>query len=386
MSSAPVFDIDPAAFKADPYPVMKEMRAVAPIVSVPQLRSTLFLDRDQMFTAEKDVPVFSSANPQGIMTRLMGRNMMKQDGEGHMVERKALFTAFAPRTVRDHWVPLLRDHATDLLDAMEQNGRADLVLDYAMPLSGHLLRHVTGLSSATPQDIDRWSQAMIDGIANYAGDPEPEARCHAATAQIDAAVDTQADQGAAEDDKDMVSCGLRNGLSPMQIRNNVKLAISGGQNEPRDVIAGLAWALLEHPKQKELVLSGAVDWRQAFEEYVRWISPIGMLPRNVAQPTERFGIDFEPDEFVFFMLSAGNRDPSVFSDPDRFDVTRDTSAHVAFGAGPHFCAGAAASRALIAEVALPMLFERFPALRVDGDVPFDGWAFRGPLRVPVDVG
>ena len=384
MSTAPVFDIDPAAFKSDPYPIMEEMRAVAPIVRVPQLRSTLFLDRNQMFTAEKDVPVFSSANPQGIMTRLMGRNMMKQDGEGHMVERKALFTAFAPRTVRDHWVPLLREHAKDLLDAMEAKGNADLVIDYAMPLSGHLLRHVTGLREAMPRDIDRWSQAMIDGIANYAGDPEPEARCRAATAQIDAAVDARTALGAVEDGKDMISCGLRAGLSPAQIRNNVKLAISGGQNEPRDVIAGLAWALLEHPVQKDMVLSGVTDWRRAFEEYVRWISPIGMLPRNVAQPAERFGVTFEPDEFVFFMLSAGNRDPSVFDDPERFDATRDTSAHVAFGAGPHFCAGAAASRALIAEVALPMLFERFPDLRLTGETRFDGWAFRGPLHVPVD--
>ena len=72
MSTAPEFNIDPAAFKADPYPILEEMRAVASIVYVPQLRSTLFLNRDQMFEAEKDVPVFSSASPQGIMTRLMG--------------------------------------------------------------------------------------------------------------------------------------------------------------------------------------------------------------------------------------------------------------------------------------------------------------------------
>ena len=67
-------------------------------------------------------------------------------------------------------------------------------------------------------------------------------------------------------------------------------------------------------------------------------------------------------------------------------MTRDSSAHVAFGAGPHFCAGAAASRALISEIALPMLFERFPDLRLDGEAPFDGWAFRGPLSVPVTWG
>ncbi len=382
MSTAPVFEIDVAAFRSDPYPTLARMREEGSILSVPQLRATLFLSRDEVFAAEKEIAVFSSDQPNGLMTRLMGRNMMRQDGEGHMAERKALFPAFSPRTVRDVWAPRMRDHAADLLDAMAAKGEAELVRDYAMPLSGHLLRNVTGLMDLAPEDIDRCSQAMIDGIANYVGDPAVEARCRAATAELDAAVDRRAE--AAEDEApDMVSCGLRAGLSRQQIRDNVKLAISGGQNEPRDAIAGLAWALLTHPEEKAKVLSGDADWRQAFEEYARWISPIGMSPRRVAQDAERFGIGFQRDEMVFFMFGAANRDPAVFAEPDRFDLSRDASSHVAFGAGPHFCAGAAASRALIAEIALPMLFERFPKLRLAGEAPFTGWAFRGPSQVPV---
>ena len=61
-------------------------------------------------------------------------------------------------------------------------------------------------------------------------------------------------------------------------------------------------------------------------------------------------------------------------------------AAISFGAGPHFCAGAWASRCLIAEVALPMLFDRFPGIALAGEVPFGGWAFRGPLSVPVRLG
>ena len=66
-------------------------------------------------------------------------------------------------------------------------------------------------------------------------------------------------------------------------------------------------------------------------------------------------------------------------------MTRDTRKHIAFGAGPHFCAGAFASRALVADVALPMIFERLDGLRLDPveDVVFRGWAFRGPLNVKV---
>ena len=74
-----------------------------------------------------------------------------------------------------------------------------------------------------------------------------------------------------------------------------------------------------------------------------------------------------------------------FDEPDRFDIRRDTRKQIAFGAGPHFCAGAFAARALVADVALPMLFDSFPKLRLDphAEVAFRGWAFRGPLQVPV---
>ena len=92
---------------------------------------------------------------------------------------------------------------------------------------------------------------------------------------------------------------------------------------------------------------------------------------------------FEPEDRVFLMFGSGNRDEEVFADAERFDVTRDVSASLAFGAGPHFCAGAAASRSLIADVALPGLFGRLKGLRLDQSQPveFGGWAFRGPLAV-----
>ncbi|MEE3256778.1 MAG: cytochrome P450, partial [Actinomycetota bacterium] len=94
-------------------------------------------------------------------------------------------------------------------------------------------------------------------------------------------------------------------------------------------------------------------------------------------------------ERVFFMFSSANRDENYFDNPDVFDVTRDTSAALTFGAGPHFCAGAAASRSLVGDVALPRIFERLEQLRLDPNGPpveFGGWAFRGPLSVPVSWG
>lgn len=171
-----------------------------------------------------------------------------------------------------------------------------------------------------------------------------------------------------------------------RIRANIRLAISGGQNEPRDAIAGAAAALLANPEQLEMVLRGEVGFDQVFAEYVRWMSPIGMSPRRVAQSYEYDGVRFEPEDRVFFMFGAANRDPAVFDAPERFDITRDASAHIAFGAGPHFCAGAWASKALVAGVALPMVFERLKGLRLSGEVKYAGWAFRGPKEVAVEWG
>ena len=128
---------------------------------------------------------------------------------------------------------------------------------------------------------------------------------------------------------------------------------------------------------------GEASWQQAFEEYARWISPIGMSPRRIAMPYAWAGVDLEPETRVFLMFSSANRDETVFERADEYDLARSTAKAIAFGAGPHFCAGAAAARCLIADVALPLLFARWPGLRLAGPVPFGGWAFRGPLAMPV---
>ncbi len=379
MTAPPAFEIDPAAFHADPYPALARMRAEAPLCFVPQLGAVLMTRRDDIFAQEKRVELFSSDQPDGLMTVLMGQNMMRKDGEAHAVERKACFPAFSPRAVRDHWQARFRAAAEAILDGLAPKGTADLVADYAMPVSGEALRVITGLTNLTAAEIDAGSQAMIDGVANYAGDPQVEATCRAATARLDAAIDAMQDPHPLS----LIAVQRAAGIGDYSTKANVKLAISGGQNEPRDAIAGAAWALLTHSEQLALVRGGGATWRDAFEEYARWISPIGMSPRRVARAETVCGVDLEPEARVFFMFGSGNRDDAVFDAPETFDVTRDCTPSLAFGAGPHFCAGAAAARVLIAEVALPLLFERLPGLRLAGAAPFAGWAFRGPLEVPV---
>ncbi len=381
MSDAPHFDIDPAAFAADPYPALAQMRARAPIAYVPQLDATLLTRRDDIHREEKRIHVFSSEQPHGLMTQLMGQNLMRRDGESHMAERRALFPALSPRTVAEHWRPIFEQSTRDILADLAPRGACDLVTDYAMPVSAAALIAITGLHEMSHAEMDRVSQHMIDGCANYAGDPEIEARCHAATALIDAHIRAMWGKPPA---RSALAVMQNAGLPEGSIRANIKLVISGGQNEPRDVIAGTVWALLSHPEQLRRVASGQSSYADAFGEYVRWNSPIGMSPRIVAQADEIGGVRFAPGDRVFLMFSSAGRDETYFDAPDAFDITRDTGAAIAFGAGPHFCAGAAASRCLITQVALPLLFGTLPSLRLSGPAPFAGWAFRGPLSVPVE--
>lgn len=379
----PVFEIDLAAFRRDPYPFYGQMHALAPICHVPQLGATLITRRDDIYVCEKNIDVFSSVQPGGLMVRLMGENMMRKDGEAHALERRQIFPSVSPRTAKDHWLDRFRKIADAVLDGLQPRGMADLVEDYAKPVSGAALAELTGLYTAGWAELDHWSQAMIDGIANYEGNAEVETRCRAATAAIDDAISAALAVAAQASDPSLISVMRRAGMPEENIRHNIKLAISGGQNEPRDAIAGTAHALLSHPEALVAIRDGRVTYHQAFEEYGRWTSPIGMSPRRIARDHVHAGVSFSAGSRAFLMFGAANRDNSIFERPERFDIFRDTSKSIVFGSGPHFCAGAHVARALVAEAALPLLFSRLPTMRLDGDVVYEGWAFRGPARVPV---
>lgn len=382
MSNAPVTNIDPAAFTADPYPTLAQMRAQTPITYVPQLGATLFTRRDDIHAQEKRTEVFSSVQPEGLMTRLMGENMMRKEGLAHQQERRALFPVLSPRTVQEHWKPIFEAAATVVLNDLIPKGKCDLVRDYAMPVSAEALKAVTGLTGMSAPEMDGSSQGMIDGCSNYAGNPEIEAACHRATALIDAHIDARLPEVAANPDRSALAAQQAAGIGIDAIRANIKLIISGGQNEPRDAIVGAIWALLTHPKQLQIIKKGEATFADAFAEYARWISPIGMSPRLVARRDIVQGVTFELGDRVFFMFGSACRDEAHFKDPDRFDITRNTQPAISFGAGPHFCAGAAVARCLITEVALPLAFKHMKNLRISDAPKFTGWAFRGPASIP----
>ena len=383
MSNAPIIHIDPQAFHADPYPTLAKMRRDTPVCHVPELGATLFTRRDDVFAEEKRINLFSSHQPDGLLTRVMGSNLMRKDGEAHMVERRALFPALSPRTVRDVLAPQFKAIVQRHINRIKPLGRCDLVTDYAMPVAADALRVMTGLTNMDAAEMDAASQAMLDAAANYQGDPEVDAKGFGYADRVLELITARLPELRAAPDLSIISVFDQAGLTLDQIAGNVRVIIGGGQNEPRDAIAGTAWALLTHPDQRALIENGTATWADAFSEYVRLVAPIAMSPRRVTRNDTTCGVSFEAEELIFFMFGSACRDEAHFEDPDRFDITRNTGPAIPFGAGPHFCAGAAASKTLIAGHAVPMLFEQFDGLALEGAAPFAGWAFRGPTSCPV---
>src|SRR5213595_504757 len=147
MSNAPHFDINVSAFWADPFPDFARMRKHAPIAYVPQLGSTVFTRRDDIFSQEKRIDVFSSHQPAGLMNTLMGHNMMRKDGDAHMAERRAIFPSISPRTVKEHWTAQFQAHADRILEALEPSDNLDFCRDFALPFSAECLKSITGLTN-----------------------------------------------------------------------------------------------------------------------------------------------------------------------------------------------------------------------------------------------
>ena len=162
-TQAPQIDIDMATFWADPYPVFARLQREAPVAFVPQLGSMLLTRRDDVFHWEKETEVFSSDQPQGLMNRLMGQNMMRKDGPAHMAERKVYFQAVSPRAVAQSWAVRFQAHADRLIADIATRGSGDLIEDFALPLSAECLKEMTGLTNVTYQTMDGWSQALIAG-------------------------------------------------------------------------------------------------------------------------------------------------------------------------------------------------------------------------------
>jgi cytochrome P450 len=372
---------------ADPYPTYEYLRRERPVAWVPAANRYLVTRYADVVAVYRQPEVFSSAEVPSLMTRVMGETLLRKDGKAHRRERAAAEAPLKPRAVKERWNPVFQRNADTLIDRFADRGAADLFTEFAAPLAARNLAALLGLRGASETELITWSQALIDGGGNYDDDPDIWKRCEAAAEAIDEAVRESVRYLRGTPDHSVISAMLHadDPLSEAQIGGNVKVMIGGGLNEPRDAVLVSTYALLTHPAQREAVAQDPGLWKRVFEEAVRWVSPLGMNPRQVRQAADLGGIALQPGDRLGVVVASANRDERVYAQPQVFDIHRKSTQHVAFGGGPHFCAGIWIARSATGQIAVPALFARLRNLALNPDEPvrFRGWVFRGPRNLPV---
>jgi len=387
---APTADwVDMGEMLRDPYDTYRRLRDQGSVVWVPVLGRYVCTSYTGCRALEADQEIFSASSGALAHTRAVGGPTMQgTDDPEHAAERAPINRSMRPKNIREFWAPLFERNARICLDELIAvgPGEADLNRDFAGPLSARNLRDMLGFTDARPADMTRWSHAFTSGQANtQQNDPTVWAEAEAARREVDQLLDELVPYYRRHPNSSMISAWANSGIPTDAVYANIKLAIAGGLNEPKHMVSTMVWALTEHPDQRELLSTEPGRWAEAFDEAIRWVSPIGTLSRKVMRPTTLEGVDLPAGKIVSLVIAAGNRDPEVFERPDEFDITRPRVSHLGFGSGVHQCAGHWAARIGMGEIAVPMLYRELPGLRIDDRRPatWYGWVFRGLTVAPV---
>jgi cytochrome P450 len=372
-----------ADLERDPYPIYARLREDEPVSWVPAVQLWLVTRYDDVRYVDQTPEVFTAATDPSTLNRTMGVNILGSEGEDQQRIRRVLEPPFRPRDVEERTTGMIPALAHELIDGFEDRGTCDLFTEFADPMSVRSLRFLLGLDEVAWEDLLAWNQGLMLGLANFEGDAEKQAPADAASAELGEAIERVLDRVTREPDGSVLSwMADRAGddaMSREEIVANTKLMLSGGLQEPRDLIALATYALGTHPEQLEEVRADAKLVKPAVEETLRWAGPVGTSTRQTTRGVELGGVELAEGALIGAVLSSANRDPARYRDPDRFDLHRKEGAHLAFAAGTHFCLGAWFGRHL-ARVSLEILLERLPKLRLDPERPatLSGWEFRAP--------
>jgi cytochrome P450 len=375
--------------EGDPYPIYTRLREEEPVSWVPAVQLWLVTRWDDVRSVDLRPDVFTAETDPSTLNRTMGKNMLGSEGPHQRWIRDLCEPPFRPREVEDRTQGMIPKLAHELIDAFDERGEADLFTEFADPMSVRSLQYMLGLEEVPWEDLLRWNQGMMVGLANFEGDTSKQRLADDASAELGAAIEAVLHRLEQRPDGSVLSWMLHHEqdgarMSRKEIGANAKLMLSGGLQEPRDLIALVVWALSSHPEQLEEVRVDRSLVKAAVEETLRWAGPVGTSTRQTTRPTELAERDLREGALIGAVLSSANRDPRRWTEPDRFDIHRREGAHLAFAIGSHFCLGAWFGRHL-ARMSTDILLDRLPNLRLDPDRPAElrGWEFRAPLSTCV---
>ena len=327
------------------------------------------------------------------MAALDVNTMLFSDPPDHTRLRRLVSKAFTPKSV-ERMLPHIAEIVDRLLDdvAARGEGEMDVVRDLAFPLPVIVIAEMLGVPLEDQEQLKPWSADLARSIDPVLTD-ETVARAGMAGMQFINYLNGLIEQRRAHPADDLLSHLIAAEDEGDRLRHEEVLVMLillfvAGHETTQNLIGNGMLALFRHPDQLDALRGGLDDAalvKNAVEEMLRFDSPVQLTGRHMLEDVEIGGVIVPKSHTAITLLAAANRDPDVFEDPDRFDITRENAArHLSLGHGIHHCLGAPLARAE-ASIAIPALLRRFPDLACAVDQPEhrDTFTLRGLVSLPV---
>ena len=368
----------------DPYPIYKQLREEEPVCFVESVGLWLVTRWADVGYVDKTPDLFTGETQPSTLERTFGRNLLASEGAYHDRIRSIIYPWFRVNKIGHFPDQVIAPLADELVDGFAERGSADLVAEFAEPLSARVLKRALGLEFVEEETLRRWFVELATGAANFEADPEKQQIADAASQEVNETVAPVLERLEGAPDDTLLSSMLHTEvdgerLTRDEIQSNLKVMIVGGLQATTDLIALSLWAILSHPDQLDEVRADPSLVDPAIEEAARWHSPVGTSTRQTTRATELGGVELEQGALIAAVLASANRDERNWTEPERYDVHRREGSHLAFATGPHLCLGARLGR-YQARTGWRVLLDRLPGLRLDGEpaTEISGWEFRSP--------
>src|SRR5438445_350295 len=292
-------------------------------------------------------------------------SMLGLDPPDHTRLRRLVAKAFTPKTVENLRPDIVR-LTDELLDGF--SGVVDVVPELALPLPMAVIGEMLGIPAAERAALQPHVRATARMLEFNPPLDQMDAAAHSSKIIAEHLEDLSAQRRAAPTD-DLLSELVHVEEQGDQLRHDelistVMLLFGAGFETTTNLIGNGLLALLDHPAELRRVRDDRSLMKTAVEELLRWDAPIQVDGRKVFEDVEVHGLEVAAGQEFVTLLGAANRDPRVYDDPDRFDVGRVAQAPMSFGAGIHYCLGAALARAE-AHVVFDRLLERYASIEPD---------------------
>jgi cytochrome P450 len=367
-----------AELDTDPYPVLARLRESEPVSWIPDLYGWLVTRRDLCIEVMRDAERFTVDDPRFSTARVVGPSMLSLDGSEHRRHRDPFAAGLRRPQVMEVFAERVRAEAVGLVEGLAPAGHAEVRRDLAGPLAVRVVAAALDLVDVEPSVVLGWYDEIVGAVDRVSAGGEIGDRAPEAVAALDRHVAATIDRGGG------VLADATTALARPEIVSNAAVMMFGGIETSEGMTTSLFWHVLSTPGALEAILADRTLLANAVEESLRLEPAAGRVDRYATTDVEIGGATIRRGDLVIVSLTAANRDPATFPEPDSFDVQRENArSHLAFAQGPHACVGLHLAR-LETQVALEAALDRWPRMHLDDDAtPPSGVVFRKPKRLPV---